>query len=82
MILPSKHLSQSQALLTFGAMILDNLRTPKTVSSLWEEFRKRDFADDVVSVPQNYDWFILALDLLFIIHAVELEDGLLTRKAS
>ncbi|CAM2005534.1 ABC-three component system middle component 6 [Acanthopleuribacter pedis] len=71
MILPSKHLSQDRALLTIGALILKTLQAPRTVSSLWESVsRARDFR-----LP--YDHFILALDLLFMMGAVRLEDGVL-----
>ncbi len=80
MILPSKHLSQDRALLTVGARILQNLQQPKTVSALWEEIpRKRETAGNA-TLPLSYDSFILALDLLFLIGAIELREGLLSRK--
>ncbi len=72
MILPSKHISQEKALLTVGAKLLKQLNRPKTVSAVWEEIRNS-------TVPISYDWFVLAIDLLFIIGAVELKEGLLVR---
>jgi hypothetical protein len=79
MILPSKHISQDRALLSVGARILLKLSQPKTVSALWEEMlppttRKND-------VPLlHYDAFVLALDLLFLMGAIDHQSGLLRRR--
>ena len=73
MILPSKHTSEQKALLTVGGQLLVHLRHPKTVSAVWEDVR--------VSVPLSYDWFVLALDLLYAMEVVEIHDGLLTRRS-
>jgi len=82
MILPSKHLSQERALLTVGGQILQHLRQPKTVSSLWKELTLRaEYLPHSIS-PLSYDGFVLALDLLYLIDTIEMEDGLLTRKGS
>jgi len=80
MILPSKHLSQDRALLTVGARILQHLPQPKTISALWEEL-PRNVAGKSDAPPLRYDGFVLALDLLFLTGALELQDGLLTRKS-
>lgn len=82
MILPSKYLSPDRALLTVGARILENLRQPKTVSALWEELPRQDGKSRRLSSALSYDTFVLTLDLLFLIDAVELADGLLKRRAS
>lgn len=80
MILPSKHLSRDRALLTVGARILKHLSRPKTVSAIWEELpHPKDGGQNIVP-PLRYDAFVLALDLLFLIGAIELHDGLLVRK--
>lgn len=81
MILPSKHLSQDRALLTVGAVILRQLSQPVTVSALWEQMA-RAAAGDKASLPMRYDGFVLALDLLFLMGAIDLRDGLLVRGAS
>lgn len=79
MILPSKHLSEDRALLTAGARILRGLSPPKTVSALWEEMsRTPTGAEDVP--PLRYDGFVLALDLLFLLDAIHLRGGLLSKK--
>lgn len=78
MILPSKHLSQERALLSVGAKILQHLQIPKTVSTIWEELTKT--GDDKALPTIGYNNFILALDLLYSISAIEMEDGLLSVK--
>ena len=81
MILPSKHLSQDRALLTVGAAILRHLSHPVTVSALWEQMPS-SARNQEAPPPLRYDAFVLALDLLFLIGALELRDGLLVRRAS
>ena len=76
MILPSKHLSERRALLTVGSEVLDMLDRPRTVSSLWEAVRA---GKDNAHRRLSYDWFVLALDLLFLMDAVALRDGLLIK---
>ena len=73
MILPSKHISQERALLTIGAKLLAHLDHPKTVSAVWEAMR-------ISQAPISFDWFVLALDLLYAIDTIEIRDGLLIRR--
>lgn len=82
MILPSKHLSQERALLTVGGRILQRLLQPKTVSALWGELNLQAENPRLSTPPLSYDVFILALDLLYSIGAIEMEGGLLARKRS
>lgn len=82
MILPSKHLSPERALLTVGGRVLEYLRHPKTVSALWEELTPRPENSMYSTPPLSYDGFVLALDILYLIGAIEMEDGLLTREIS
>jgi hypothetical protein len=81
MILPSKHLSQDRALLTVGAAILRHLSRPVTVSALWEQLSS-SAGDHKAPAPLRYDGFVIALDLLFLIGALDLREGLLVRGAS
>jgi hypothetical protein len=76
MILPTKGLSADRALLSVGAEILRRLDKPKTVSRVWDHVRHRE-SSLAGSVP--YDWFLLALDLLYLCGAVDFEDGQLRR---
>ena len=80
MILPSKHISQKRALLTVGSLILESLQQPKTASALWENFRNNNGEQQISTSVLSYDEFVLVLDLLFLIDAIEMEDGLLIRK--
>lgn len=83
MILPSKHLPQDRALLTVGANVLAFLTRPKTVSALWEELNRHD-ASLTAAVPRRitYDWFLLSLDLLYALGAIELNSGLVARRTA
>lgn len=78
MILPTKRLSANKALLVIGAEVLALLEQPATVSQLWREFKSARTSRG----PQggiSYDWFILSLDFLFIIGAIELSKGRLKK---
>lgn len=81
MILPSKHLSQNRALLTVAAVILRHLSDPVTVSALWEQV-SHSYRDQKARLTLRYDAFVLALDLLFLMGALELREGFLVRRAS
>jgi hypothetical protein len=80
MILPTKHIRPDRALLTVGGYLLVSLREPMTVSRLWDDLRSGRGGGGEPA-PINYDWFVLALDLLFIVGAIELHRGLLRRTA-
>lgn len=78
MILPTKHTRPDRALLGVGADVLGLLVQPMTVSSLWDAIRLRRSAE-TSSPAINYRWFVLALDLLYAIRAIELERGVIRR---
>lgn len=78
MILPTKGIAPRFALLTIGGEILRVLVGAKTVSRLWEDFRKADESH----IKVTYDWFLLALDLLYLIGVIELERGKIYRRAT
>jgi hypothetical protein len=71
-ILPTKHISPEDSLLGVGSVILKNLRREQTPTRLWERVR---------SFPNvgNFERFVLALDLLYALDAIEVEDGLIRR---
>ncbi|MDF5723712.1 MAG: hypothetical protein PUP91_25250 [Rhizonema sp. PD37] len=72
MILPTKHISIRHSLLGVGATILEYLYNPRTVSSLWSA---------VYTMPEvaTFERFVLTLDLLYTIGAIEMHGGLLRR---
>lgn len=75
MILPDKHLSVERSLIALGAVVLEQLRQPRSVSALWEVVRETPgFA--------TFHHFTLAVSFLYTIGAVEFTDDLLTRRAA
>lgn len=72
MILPTKHLSLQYCVLGAGAAILRRLDSPQTVTALWERVR----TEPGVSA---YWRFVLSLDFLFAIGALDFKDGLVVR---
>lgn len=79
MILPTKHLMPERALLSVGAQLLRYLREPMTVSRLWGELSDYEQADHETASPINYDWFVLALSLLYSLGAIEFDRGTVRR---
>ncbi|GCE90444.1 hypothetical protein MSKU15_2045 [Komagataeibacter diospyri] len=76
MILPTKNISPDRALLTLAGKVFKTLTYPRTISGVWDEFRAQQEAR-----PVSYAFFILAIDLLFLIKLVSLDDnGLLRRR--
>ena len=57
MILPDKNIKLEYSLLNCGALILDEIREPKTISLLWEQVKQKETLD-------NYEKFVLTLDFL------------------
>lgn len=74
-ILPTKHVSEHTSLLGLAGRLAGELREPCTVSELWRRARER-------RDPGSFARFVLALDLLYLIGVVVLDDGLLRRAAS
>ena len=74
MILPTKHINPLDSLLGIGALILERLKTAKTVTQLWDEMR---------DLPQaaTFDRLVLGLDLLYMMGVVELDGGVIRRRA-
>ncbi|HAS84224.1 MAG TPA: hypothetical protein DCS43_16480 [Verrucomicrobia bacterium] len=73
MILPDKHVDLSHSLLGAGAVVLTQVTRPMTVSALWDAVR---------SAPEirAYGRFVLALDFLYAVGALEFGNGLLTKR--
>lgn len=70
MLLPTKGVSSERALMTVGSDLLEALQTPKSVSSLWEQYKARERAPGSTD-HITFDWFSLALASLFAIDVVE-----------
>lgn len=77
MILPTKGVEPRKALLSVGAVALRHLDEPKTVSRLWNDVR----SDIENPAGFTFDWFVLALDLLFAMGAIHYSGGQIGRPA-
>lgn len=72
MILPTKHVSLDKSLLGAGARVLSILTEPMTPTGIWE---KTKHASEI----GTYGRFLLTLDFLYAMRAIELADGLIVR---
>lgn len=81
MILPTKYLPHDRALLSVGAEILAQLKEPRSVSELWECVRE-DRMKRTAATPLSFDWFVLALNLLYAVTAVDYSNGLVRHEVS
>ena len=78
MILPTKHIRPDRCLIGLGGEVIGTLERPMTMSILWDAIRGRR-STDTASAVVDYRWFVLALDLLYTIHAIEFERGVIRR---
>ena len=72
MLLPNKHIPKSRSLVGIGALILGRLDAPSTVSGLWEQVRN----NPKIGSFRN---FVIALNFLYAIGAIDYERGFLSR---
>jgi len=72
-ILPTKHIPTSHSLLGVGAKVLAAVERPKTLVALWDQLREQPEVG-------TFARLILALDLLYAMSAIDLVDGLITRR--
>ncbi len=73
MILPDKNLSLYNSLLGSGSSVLKELARPQPVSTLWDRIKKYDNVN-------NFEKFVLTLDLLYLLGLVNIENGLVVKK--
>jgi len=73
MILPTKQISISNSLINIGAVLLESLNHPQSVSTLWERTKS-------LTEVKSFDRFTLGLDLLYSLGLIDFESGLLRRK--
>jgi hypothetical protein len=81
MILPTKRISQDRSLLYIGAEVLRLVDEPKTVSRLWQELQSKRSTQSGLC-PLTYDWFVLSLDLLFLVKAIRIDRGRIEKVVS
>ena len=72
MILPSKTITPERSLIAIGSLVLELLRkSPLTVTSVWTEFHTDESFPQ--PNPTSFEWFVLSLDMLYALGAIELE---------
>lgn len=78
MILPSKHIRNCESYIGLSSYLFKELQTPLTIDELWVRF---DRVNGTVNFPtyHSFDNFILAIDLLYILNRVRLEEHKLLR---
>lgn len=72
MILPTKYLREDEALIGVSAILLPLVEKASNLTELWESAKK-------VSTIGNYERFILALDLLYLLGLVDLHNNEILR---
>ena len=71
MILPKKHLSLDESLFGFGAYLLDNIVKNSNIDRLWRNYLN-DYKNNIYIVKFTFDQFIITIDYLFAINAIEI----------
>ena len=72
MILPNKFLEEKDSLLYVGALLLDKLDVPSSVSELWNQVNDN-------KTVNNYERFIITLDMLYVLNLIELKNDKIRR---
>ncbi len=70
--MPKKHINLSESLLGLGAYVLGILSSPMTVDTCWEVINNNYIKKGKILKKHSFDNFILTLDLLFALNAIEL----------
>ncbi len=79
MILPKKHLSIYESFIGFGGYLLKKLNKPLTVDALWKNYIK-EYEKKLYPVKFSFDRFLIALDFLYMIGAINSNEGVLYRE--
>ena len=79
MILPTKGVPSSKSLIAVGGGVLSVLADSSlSISGLWHQYGEQH--KSVEGAHISYDWFVLSLDLLYLLEAIQLTDlGLIRR---
>ena len=72
MIYPNKTIELKYTLLGVGSLIIAELGTPQTASSLWESIRTREEIG-------TFEKYVLTLDFLYLLGLVKMDDGVIRR---
>lgn len=73
MILPEKHLSLEESLFGYGAYLLSHIDSKMSIDRLWRIY-SADYKNNVYGVQFTFDQFIITIDYLFSIGAIEMNE--------
>jgi hypothetical protein len=82
MLMPNKHIRVAESILGLSAYLLSLLKEPASLDDVWIKFQK---TNNTPSFPahQGFDNFVLAMDLLYTIGAIETDQkGRIVRASS
>ena len=71
MLLPAKHIKLSESLIALGAFVLKFLVKPKNIDQIWLEIKQINNSS-LLPTNHSYDNFLLSVDYLFIVGAVDI----------
>lgn len=74
MIMPGKNINTSESIIGLGAFVLSILDTPKSIDDCWNELNKTYIDTGKIKKKHTFDNFILTIDLLYIIGAVNINE--------
>ncbi|MEO3978122.1 ABC-three component system middle component 6 [Streptomyces sp. CAU 1734] len=81
MITPTKGIAPDRCLLAIGAQILLQLEEPRSVSQAWSRLRAWR-TEHAHTSPVSFGWFVLALDVLYSMGAIELDQDVLVARST
>lgn len=76
MLLPTKHLHPQKSLVSISGRILRYLSKNSTLVELWESYQSDASPNERVT----FDWFVLALDVLFAFDVVTIKRGVICKR--
>lgn len=76
-LLPNKYVHEERTIIMAGGKLIHLLENPMTVTQLWDNYKTHQDKSKLPQVP--FDLFILTLDFLYVIGALEFRKGKLRR---
>lgn len=76
-LLPNKYIPEERSIIKIGGRIIHLLNSPLSVVELWDLYKAHLKNNNLPSV--SFDHFILTLDFLYTIDAIDFTNGVLRR---
>lgn len=74
MLMPKKHIRISESIIGLAGFILKLIQNDKTIDDLWLDFKKINNTDQLPA-NHSFDNFLLAIDFLYMIGAINLNEN-------